>query len=290
MALAKIIIFIMLESMKKLPVMIFVMLCISAMLTGFESYRVAAEDVHHDLDHALRQALAGNGVEKMRQDSIRAYRAMAGRDVAQLTIIIEDNTLRRHLRHERLREVAYIACDVRETDGRYDVSFRSGAYGGAAMLFAISDQRPALLLSVMALMSLMWSLYPLGRRKEAETAPCGGYGGLWYDADADKFVVAGGAPLRLTPMQHTLMRMFFDSDNHTLTKQAICDRLWPRKPDASDTLYTLIRRLKPIVEANSQLKIVADRGRAYTLKINDVGNLTPGGEQNVSEMSGRKSL
>ena len=64
--------------------------------------------------------------------------------------------------------------------------------------------------------------------------------------------------------------MFFNSENHTITKQNICDRLWPKKPDASDTLYTLIRRLKPIIENQSNLKIESDRGRSYKLKINNV--------------------
>jgi DNA-binding response OmpR family regulator len=68
-------------------------------------------------------------------------------------------------------------------------------------------------------------------------------------------------------MQHTLLEMFLKSDDHTLTKQEICDRLWPKKPDANDTLYTLIRRIKPIIEANSNLKIESDRGKSYSLEI-----------------------
>lgn len=46
--------------------------------------------------------------------------------------------------------------------------------------------------------------------------------------------------------------------------------LWPKKDDANDTLYTLIRRLKPIVEEHTRLKIVADRGRNYSLEINEM--------------------
>ena len=51
------------------------------------------------------------------------------------------------------------------------------------------------------------------------------------------------------------------------TWQEICDHLWPKKPDATDTLYTLIKRVKPIIEANSNLKIESDRGKSYTLEI-----------------------
>jgi DNA-binding response OmpR family regulator len=68
-------------------------------------------------------------------------------------------------------------------------------------------------------------------------------------------------------MQHSLLEMFMKNDTHTLSKQDICERLWPKKPDASDTLYTLIRRIKPIVEANSRLKIESDRGRNYSLRL-----------------------
>ena len=64
-----------------------------------------------------------------------------------------------------------------------------------------------------------------------------------------------------------LMEMFFRSPSHLLTKTEICDALWPRKDDASETLYSLIRRLKTVVEARSDLKIESERGRAYELKI-----------------------
>ena len=63
------------------------------------------------------------------------------------------------------------------------------------------------------------------------------------------------------------MEMFFRSESHLLTKADICDALWPKKDDANDTLYTLIRRLKPIIEEHSDLKIESDRGRSYELKI-----------------------
>lgn len=75
-----------------------------------------------------------------------------------------------------------------------------------------------------------------------------------------------GDQIHLTPMQHALLEMFMTSDTHTLSKQEICNRLWPKKPDASDTLYTLIRRIKPIIEAHSSLKIESDRGKSYSLR------------------------
>ena len=58
-----------------------------------------------------------------------------------------------------------------------------------------------------------------------------------------------------------------NAEGHTLSKQEICSRLWPGKPDASATLYTLVKRIKPVIEANSQLRIESDRGRSYSLRI-----------------------
>jgi two-component SAPR family response regulator len=73
-------------------------------------------------------------------------------------------------------------------------------------------------------------------------------------------------------MQQQLMELFFSSPTHSLTKAEICAALWPKKPDASETFYTLIRRLKPIVEQHSYLEIVSDRNKAYKLKIKEIGN------------------
>ena len=70
-------------------------------------------------------------------------------------------------------------------------------------------------------------------------------------------------------MQEKLMMMFFLSSNHQLSKQLICDELWPKKPDASETLYTLVRRIKPIIQTRGNLKIISERGRDYKLSVNN---------------------
>lgn len=230
--------------------------------------------MQRDLEQALHRTMACRGVEVMRRDSVRAYKAMAHHDASALTIMLEDKTFRSYLEHDAIRNVAYIACEVRARDGAYDVSFRGDAPCSASMLFALSDQRPALVLSIMAAMSLLWSLRPLRRRTVPQLCATGAYGGLRYDDASDRFVTAQGGLLHLTPMQLALMKMFFESESHTLSKQAICDALWPKKPDANDTLYALIRRLKPVVEAHSELRIESERGKAYALKVNDVGRLT----------------
>lgn len=68
-------------------------------------------------------------------------------------------------------------------------------------------------------------------------------------------------------MQRDLMRLFFDAPSHTLEKASICDALWPKKPDASDTLYTLVRRLKTMLHDRTNLEIDSERGLSYRLRI-----------------------
>lgn len=256
--------------MNKLPICIFAIFFISAIVSCYDGYQNAKHCMRQDLNQALYQTMAYRGIETMRQDSIRAYKAMAHHDGSTLTIILEDKILRHNLRNACIKDIAYIACDVKENDGKYEVKFRSEAPCSASMLLSLSDQRLTFALSIMAAMSLLWVTHPLFRKRQQQLAPANTYGGLHYDEAANRFVTAQGKALHLTPMQSTLMRMFFDSNTHTLPKTAICDALWPKKPDASDTLYTLIRRLKPVIEQHTNLRIESDRGRSYTLTINDV--------------------
>ena len=119
--------------------------------------------------------------------------------------------------------------------------------------------------AVLWTIALLWSLYCFWKYRKNE--PLIAFGGLAYSEVDGRFYNTKGKQVKLTPMQQQLMEMFFRNESHHLTKAEICDTLWPKKDDANDTLYTLIRRLKPIIEEHSDLMIESDRGRAYELKI-----------------------
>ena len=112
-------------------------------------------------------------------------------------------------------------------------------------------------------MALLWGLFCLYQHRHNVTL--GLYGGLALQDG--HFVDAKGCVVKLTPMQQQLMEMLWQSPSRQLSKTEICDALWPKKPDANETLYTLIRRLKPIIEQHSDLKIEVDRGKSYGLII-----------------------
>ena len=214
-------------------------LIVASGATSFESYRTTERLIESDMSQALSLALAKQQSNVITKDTIQ--------------------TFNRHLQIAELRGKATIAVD---TKGR---EFKAYARCSEATIFSLSDQR---LTAVLWTMTLLWAAFCFYRRRQQVIQLAGmlQYGGLCY-AEADgAFYDSQGQRIKLTPMQQQLMEMFFRSDSHQLTKIEICEALWPKKPDASETLYTLIRRLKPVVEQHSELKIESDRGRAYELK------------------------
>lgn len=95
------------------------------------------------------------------------------------------------------------------------------------------------------------------------------YGDMALSCDTSCFYKKDREKLKMTPQQYTVMEMFFRSPTHILTRAEICETLWPGKLNADETLNTLIRRLRPLVEENSNLKITTDRGRAYILEVTE---------------------
>ena len=240
---------------------VFMTLVLSSAWASYSSYCHTEQAVTRDLSQALEQTLREKQRDVITPDTIR--------------------TFNRHLQLTELRGKAYISVDTRQRE------FRMQAHCSQATIFSLSDQRPAMLLLAL---SLVWGMLCVYRwREPLEVAAVEGWGdaaqqhptekerqerlvntgrelgGLLLAEGEGRFYTATQQPVHLTPMQQQLMEMFFHADSHRLTKQEICEALWPKKPDASETLYTLIRRLKPIVEQHSSLKIEVDRGRAYEL-------------------------
>ena len=216
-------------------------LILASMMTSLGSYRMTARAVEADMDRALALTMAEQQDEVISPDTIRTFNS--------------------HLQIAALRGKATLAVDAR---GR---QFRAYAHCPGATVLGLTDQRPS---AVMWILTAAWAVFCLYGRHRQENALLDGalnYGGLRYAEPERCFYDAQGQQVRLTPMQQQLMEMFFRSPGHQLSKTEICDALWPKKTDASETLYALISRLKPIVEQHSELKIESDRGRAYILKM-----------------------
>lgn len=231
--------------MKILPYIVFCFLMLCALCTGINSYHRTKGLIAQDVNRALEQVLAKMPDNVVTTDTIRCYRNC-------LTIA-------------ELKDTAGIAMYTVRRDGRLETKLVAEANCGFVATFMMSDQKASGSLLMVGMLWLLGSLWYVRRNKPELIAQGLSYGGIVYNND--KFMTQSGEQIRLTPMQHSLLKMFITADTHTLSKQEICDRLWPKKPDANDTLYTLIRRIKPIIEAHSTLKIESDRGKSYSLKI-----------------------
>ena len=217
-------------------------LIVASSLTSLDSYRSTSRRVSEDMDRALAITMQEQQSDVISQDTIR--------------------TFNNHLQIAALRGKATLAVDTRNRQ------FKAYAHCSEATIFSLSDQRPAALLWVL---TGCWAMFVWYLREKVivntSNSSLPSFGGLTYSETEGRFYAADGSHVQLTPMQHQLMEMFFHSPSHSLSKAEICETLWPKKPDASDTLYTLIRRLKPVIEQHSNLKIESDRSKAYRLTI-----------------------
>ena len=231
---------------ERFAVIVLFALIIASSFTSLDSYISTSRMVNEDMDRALALALEEQQSDAISQDTIR--------------------TFNNHLQIAELRGKATLAVDTRGQ------KFKAYAHCSEATIFSLSDQRPATILWVL---TGFWAILMWYRRRQSivgepltvTIANRNAFGGLTYLEEDGRFYAANGNLVQLTPMQHQLMEMFFQSPSHSLTKTEICNALWPKKPDASETLYTLIRRLKPVIEQHSDLKIESDRSKSYSLKI-----------------------
>ena len=231
---------------QRYAVIVLFALIIASSFTSLDSYRSTSRLVNEDMDRALALALEEQQSDVISQDTIQMFNS--------------------HLQIAELRGKATLAVDTRGQ------RFKAYAHCSEATIFTLSDQRPATVLWVLTgfWAMLMWYRHRqslVGEPLAVTNANRNAFGGLTYLEEDGRFYAADGNLVQLTPMQHQLMEMFFQSPSHSLTKTEICNALWPKKPDASETLYTLIRRLKPVIEQHSDLKIESDHSKAYQLKI-----------------------
>lgn len=231
--------------MKILPYIVFSFLMLCALCTGINSYHRTEYMIAQDVNQALKQVLLKMPDNVVTTDTIRCYR--------------------NYLTIAELKDTAGIAMRPVRRGGRWETKLVAEANCNFATTFKMSDQKASGSLLFIGMLWLLSSLWYVRRNKPKLIVQGLAYGGIVFHDD--KFMTISGEEIRLTPMQHSLLEMFITTDSHTLSKQEICDRLWPKKPNASDTLYTLIRRIKPIIETHSMLKIESDRGKSYSLKI-----------------------
>lgn len=276
---------------KLLSVAVFLTLMLTSLLAGRHNYCKARNEITADLNQALAQTLKERKDYIITQDTIRVYKQLRKTSGGQVLIAVSDERFCRYLKDKRLQQAAFITFDVVDSDFQNNslgdqaicsdtlivkdkhagetLALKGHARLSVASILGMSDQRIPAACMISAFLWAMLSWLYLRKKQEGSEAVTG-FGGLVYSEVDQRFYTAAHTPIRFTPMQQQLMLLFWNAPSHSLTKEDICAALWPKKEDANDTLYTLIRRLKPIVEEHTNLKIVADRGRNYSLEINKI--------------------
>lgn len=276
---------------KLLSVAVFLTLMLTSLLAGRHNYCKARNEITADLNQALAQTLKERKDYIITQDTIRVYKQLRKTSGGQVLIAVSDEWFCRYLKDKRLQQAAFITFDVVDSDFQDNsldeqavcsdtlivkdkhagetLALKGYARLSVASILSMSDQRIPAACMISAFLWAMLSWLYLRKKQEGSEAVTG-FGGLVYSEVDQRFYTAAHTPIRFTPMQQQLMLLFWNAPSHSLTKEDICAALWPKKEDANDTLYTLICRLKPIVEEHTNLKIVADRGRNYSLEINKI--------------------
>lgn len=180
------------------------MLC--ALSSSINSYRRTEYMIAQDVNQALEQVLAKMPDNVVTTDTIRCYRNC-------LTIA-------------ELKDTAGIAMRTVRRDGHLETKLVAEANCSFATTFMMSDQKASGSLLMVGMLWLLGSLWYVKRKKPELIAQGLSYGGIVFDND--KFMTQSGEHIHLTPMQHSLLEMFMTADMHTLSKQEICDRLWPK--------------------------------------------------------------
>lgn len=225
---------------RRYPLMLMFVFGLLAVWTSVQSYKIAQREITNQLTEALLLTQADAPRDWLSTDTIRQFRS--------------------HIRQPELRASAGLALYAGDADDRsrglqsralsITSSVRARGYlaYSAWQVWWMSDQRLSALMALLMLVSMAASL------RRFRMSPLSG----------DK-----QDGLRLTPMQEQLVGLLMSAPGRELSKQALCQALWPGKPDASETLYTLVRRTKQALEADGHVHIRSVRGRAYQIDIED---------------------
>ena len=248
-----------------------VVLLLASVTMGIHNYQSAKEAMRQDLTRALRQfvmdesqqRLLTHSMATLHEDMVLTLNDPDQYFCAQLTIpSLKDTShvalcLMERNREEAFREEAQVCSDTllwhSTSADAAGVFIALKAYANPTFCSILSHSSQRLPLAGTFICLLMLSAMAMKRRgAEIETAVP---------------VCSSDTPsaIHLTPMQEQLMEMFASAPHHTLTKETICEALWPKKDHPEDTLYTFICRMKASLKRQSDMDIINKRGKEYQL-------------------------
>lgn len=247
-------------------VIVFFSLMLPSLVLSYGNYVTTREHIIADVNQALAQTILQKASDEITPDTIRVFKSK--------------------LKIDKLKETSYISfCTTEPSKISFCSDTMSYKYGAErlhvraypncsrAAVFGMSEQTAP---GIMFIISIMWGVFSMiyFRQKDMPATalncdhnPIMVFGNLSFSCTQSTFYNEKDQVIDFTPMQHAFMKMLITSEHQRMNVDEICDKLWPGKPNAKESLYTLVRRLKPVVENNSNLQIVSSKGGYYSLII-----------------------
>ena len=239
-----------------IAITVFLSLMVPSLFLSYGNYTIAKEYIIDDVNQALAQTILYKQSDRITADTLKIYRSK--------------------LKIEQLKKTSYLAMCTEESSnvsfcsdtmtykcGEERLHVRAYPNCSKAAVFSMSEQTvPGMLFSMLYLnhkKSLCQSSLPDNRSIV--------FGDITYSDSRSLFYNGNNEEIHFTPMQYAFMKILITSECKKVPVNDICQKLWPGKDNSKETLYTLVRRLKPVVENNSNVRIISDKGGYYSLKI-----------------------
>ena len=250
---------------------IFLLFVVPSFVISRIKYMDTKEHILNDLNQALAKTILKKEVKEVTTDTIRTYRNFL------TTKELKDCA---YLAHCPLNDKSSALCSDTMVCTIHEriIGLRAYANCSSAAIFGMSDQRIPSLLSILAAVWGVLSLIHFSRtQKSYSVKPLSNTTStlkavsevLSHSAESHTLLNETGKPIHLTPMQHQLVTLFLSKPDYQVSTAEICETLWPKKDNAKETLYTLIRRIKPVLEEQANIKIVSEKGGYYRLDTSD---------------------
>ena len=246
-------------------IIVFFSLMLPSLFLSYGNYTTAKEHIIDDVNQALAQTILYKIPDQITADTLRIYRSKLKieqlKETSYLTICTDEpsksalcsDTMSYKYGNERLHIRAYPNCSK-------------------AAVFGMSEQTiPGMLFTI----SMLWGIFSIIYLHKKNNVSLSiktddqsiVFGNLRFSDSRSMFYNEHEEEIHFTPMQFAFMKMLITSEYRKKSVTEICDKLWPGKDNAKENLYTLVRRLKPVVENNSNIRIISDKGGYYSLKI-----------------------
>lgn len=245
-------------------IIVFSSLIIPSLFLGYGNYTTAKELIIDDVNQALAQTILCKTSDRITTDTLKVYRSKLKIDLLKQTSYLTLCT-------EEASNVSFCSDTMSYKCGDERLHIRAYPNCSRAAIFSLSEQTIPGILFIAGMLWAVYSMLYLNRKKQQcpYLKPDGhsiALGNLTFSYSHSMFYNENQEKIYFTPMQFAFMKILITNEYQRVSVNDICQKLWPGKDNAKETLYTLVRRLKPVVENHTNVRIVSEKGGFYSLK------------------------